>query len=143
MPKVKLRRRESCRQGRHAAASAPLTPEASLSAALDSAATVGYVWATEVSGYAIRYAGRTQAADGSQRIVLITQRRLGAMNHSWDPAAGEANKYPFSVIEFRLDAKSAGEGRASLTGKLAVDPAVKIVAPDSAAPVVFREVKGK
>ena len=129
--------------GRGEAPPPALTPEASLTAALDGAATVGYLWATEVSGYAIRYAGRTQAADGSQRIVLITQRRLGAMNHAWDPSAGEANKHPFSVIELRLDAKNAGEGRASLTGKLAVDSAVKIVTPDAAAPVVFREVKGK
>ncbi len=124
------------------APAAQLTPEASLATALEGAATVGYVWASEINGYSIRYAGRFPQADGSQRIVLITQRRLGAMNQQWNPSAGDPNKYPFSVIELRLDAKNVGDGRVSLTGKLAIDPAIKILTPEGTAPVVFRGVKG-
>ncbi len=121
---------------------APPAPEASLATALESAATIGYLWASEVNGYAIRYAGRFVQSDGSQRVVLITQRRLGASNQLWNPAAGEANKDPFTVIELRINSKNIGEGRASLTGKVAMDPSIKILTPDSGAPTVFRDVKG-
>jgi hypothetical protein len=126
-----------------AEAAAPVTPEASLAKALENAPTVGYVWSQETAGYTLRYAGRFANADGSQRIILVTQRRLGAMNQRWNPASGSPNKYEFSVIELRLNAKGEGEGKASLTGNLTADAAAKIVALDAYAsqPVVFRDVK--
>lgn len=118
------------------------TPEASLAAALEGAVTVGYLWpASETAGYTIRYAGRFAAADGGQRIVLLTQRRLGALNQRWNPAAGTANKYPFSVIELRLNAKNEGEGWASLVGNVKVDTAVKMLTGENGQPAVFRNVR--
>jgi hypothetical protein len=126
------------------AASAPATPEQNLAAALQQATTLGYLWSSEVAGYAIRYAGKISAPDGSERIILITDRRLGATNHLWDltgkmPPAD----YDFSVIELRLNAKWEGEGRATLTGQLAPDAAVGIITPASydALPVVLTKVK--
>ncbi len=119
-----------------------VTPEASLAAALEGAVTAGYLWPTsETAGYTIRYAGRFPAPDGGQRIVLITQRRLGALNQRWNPSAGIANKYPFSVIELRLNAKNEGEGWAAQAGSVKVDPAVKILAGESGQPAVFRNVR--
>ena len=114
-----------------AEAPAPVTPEAALARALESAPTVGYVWSSETAGYALRYAGRFANADGSQRIILVTQRRLGAMNQRWNLSAGTPNKYEFSVIELRLNAKGEGEGKASLSGNLAADASVKAVALDA------------
>jgi len=126
-----------------AAPTEALVPEVELARALQEATTVGYLWSSELSGYALRYAGRTVAGDGSQRIVLLTQRRLGALNQRWNPANGTQNKNEFSVVELRLNAQGQGEGKASLTGKITQDPAVKIVALENyqSLPVVFSDVR--
>jgi hypothetical protein len=109
---------------------------------LQQATTVGYLWSREVSGYAIRYAGRITNGDGSQRIVLITQRRLGAVNDLWKPAGADPLPYDFSIIELRVNANGDGEGKASLNGKVAPDGSLKIVALENydALPVVFSHV---
>jgi len=121
----------------------PITPDVSLAKALEGAPTVGYIWSSEISGYAIRYAGRVTSADGSQRVILITQRRLGAVNQRWNPATGTPNKLEFSVIELRLNSINMGEGKASLTGTIGVDATAKIVAPSNyeSLPVTFKDVK--
>ena len=119
------------------------TPEASLARALNETTTVGYLWSSEVAGYALRYAGKVDAPDGSRRIILIT-RRLGAVNQRWNPTfQGTSNSYEFSVIELRLNAKGEGEGRASLVGKVAPDVAAKIVTLENydALPAVFHTVR--
>jgi hypothetical protein len=116
-----------------------------LAAAIEKAPTVGYVWSSEVAGYAIRYAVRLPEPGGGQRIILITDRRLGAWNDLWKPTTGTPNNYEFSIIELRLNAKDEGEGRTSLTGKVAVDGATKTLDLEdySSLPVVFRSVKRK
>lgn len=121
----------------------PPAPEAMLATALKEATTVGYLWSREVAGYAIRYAGKTANPDGSERVVLITQRRLGAVNDLWKPAGSDAPAYDFSVIELRINAKGNGEGKTSLSGKVAPDAALKIVALDNydALPVVFEHLQ--
>jgi len=119
------------------------TPEASLARALNETTTVGYLWSSEVAGYALRYAGKVDAPDGSRRIILIT-RRLGAVNQRWNPTfQGTSNSYEFSVIELRLNAKGEGEGRASLVGKVAPDVAAQIVTLENydALPAVFHTVR--
>jgi hypothetical protein len=123
---------------------APLTPEAALTQALQETTTVGYLWSSEIAGYALRFAGKEATPDGSQRIVLITDRRLGAVNKLWNPIVGATpNNYAFSVIELRLNAKGEGEGKVSLTGKVAPDPNAHIVAIENydALPVVFAKVR--
>jgi hypothetical protein len=120
------------------------SPESSLTRALQEAATVGYLWSSEMAGYGLRYAGKVDNADGSQRVILITQRKLGAVNQLWRPTVdGPANPYEFSVIELRLNAKGEGEGKASLTGKISPDATAKIVTVENynALPVVFRDVR--
>lgn len=122
------------------------SPEASLTRALQEATTVGYLWSSEMAGYALRYAGKFDKPDGSQRVILITQRKLGAVNQLWRPAVdGPANPYEFSVIELRLNAKGEGEGKASLTGQIVADPAAKIVTVENydASPIIFRDVRKK
>jgi hypothetical protein len=128
-------------------AAPPATPEGSLAAALQEAATVGYLWSsTEVAGYALRYAGKLTGSNGVERVILITNRRLGALNDLWKPAGpGQSTTYDFSVIELRVNAKGEGEGKASLTGKVAPDTAAKMVALETydALPVVLRSVKSR
>ena len=122
----------------------PATPEGSLAAALQKAPTVGYLWSSEVAGYALRYAGRVTAADGSERILLITDRRLGNTNDRWAaPGSAAGSPYDFSVIELRLNPKGEGEGKISLAGKVTPDSAAKIVALENydTLPVVLKNVK--
>ncbi len=124
----------------------PVTPEASLAAALKQTPSLGYLWSSEVAGYAIRYAAKVSGADGNDRIILITDRRLGKTNSRWKPTgAGTPNAYDFSVIELHLNGKSLGEGKISLLGKIVPDSAAKIVAPENygALPVMLTNVKPK
>jgi hypothetical protein len=122
------------------------TPESSLKAALDKAPTVGYLWSPEVAGYSLRYAVRLAQQDGGEHIILITDRRLGAWSDLWKPAGpGAATDYEFSLIELHLNAKGEGEGKTSLTGKVAADSAAKTIALENYGPlpVILKSVRRK
>lgn len=134
-------------RGGAAAEAVPQTPEASLTAALSDAPTVGHLWSSEVAGYSVRSAVTLAQPDGGERIILITDRRLGAWNNLWKPvgADGAPNNYDFSVIEVHLNAKGEGEGKVSITGKVVADSAAKIIGLENyaALPVVLKNVKRK
>lgn len=137
-------------RGRGAAPAEPAapspTPEGTLATALKQASTLGYIWTSETAGYAIRYAAELPAAAGGERILLITDRRLGATTDFWTLNGNTApSSYEFSVIELRVNAKGAGEGKVSLTGRVSPDAAAKVVAAESydALPVVLKNVKRK
>jgi hypothetical protein len=135
------------RGGRGRGAAGPAvaeTPESSLMAALQKTPTVGLLWTSETTGYSVHYAYRFPQPDGGERIILATDRRLGVGNSLWKPAgAAKPTDYEFSVIELRLNAKGEGEGKMSLTGKVAVDKDAKTIALDgySTLPVVLKGVK--
>jgi hypothetical protein len=136
------------RGGRGAAApEAPRpTPESSLKTALSNAPIVGHLWSSEVAGYSLRSATKLAEPDGGERIVLITDRRLGAWNDLWTPAGADAAaNYEFSVIELHLNSKGVGEGKVSLTGRVAVDGAAKTMALENydALAVVLKNVRRK
>ena len=123
---------------------APITPAASLGSSLNKAASVGMLWTSETVGYSIRYAYRMAPPDGSERIILATDRRLGAWNNAWKTVAGSTDiDYPFSVIELRLTATGTGEGKVSLTTPVKVDSVAQSIALEnySDAPIVLKAVK--
>jgi hypothetical protein len=124
---------------------APATPEGSLAAALKKAATVGILWTSETVGYSIKYAYRLQQPDGGERIVLATDRRVGAWSDLWKPAAGSAATpdYAFSIIELRMNSKGEGDGKGAISGKVTIDSQDKTIALDgySTLPVIFKGVK--
>jgi len=139
---------------------APITPIAALTAAIGKAPTVGYIWTTDITGYSIKYAFHSPMPDGGERIILATDRRLGAYAPGWKPAAatpagadGSAKAadtdYEFTLIEIRLDSKGSGEGKASLMTKVIVDenaagaPGTKTIALDNyaATPAILQNVK--
>ena len=98
-----------------------MTPIAAFTAALQKAPTLGYIWTTDVTGYSIKYAWHVTQPDGSERIVLATDRRLGAYSPAWTvTAGGPSTDYEFTLLELRLDAKG-GEGKSSLTTKITAD----------------------
>ena len=132
------------------AAPAQLTPTAALTAAIGRAPTVGYIWTTDVTGYSIKYAYHAATAGGGERIVLATDRRLGAYSPAWKlagsvgaetPAKGPAD-YEFTVVEIHLDAKGNGEGKTSLTTKVVPDIEARTVGLEnySATPAILEHV---
>jgi hypothetical protein len=123
----------------------PATPEASLAAALNNAPIVGHLWSSsEVAGYILHFAAKIAEPDGGQRIILITERRLGAWTDAWKVAGGPSN-YEFSLIELRLTSKGQGEGKSSLTGKVIPEPEAKMLVLDgyAALPVTLKNVKAR
>jgi hypothetical protein len=128
------------RGGARGGAAPPQSPLARLTTAIKTAPTVGYVWAGSITGYSIKYAWRGSAADGGTRVVLVTDRRLGANNPDWPPTAGGPGDADFTVLELRLDAHGAGDGKSSLTSSVIVDEPAGTLALDNyaAAPMLLR-----
>jgi hypothetical protein len=113
------------------AAAPPLSPAARLDAAIKAAPTCGYIWGEGVTGYSIKYAWRSPASEGGDRIVLVAARRIGGS--SLPPATtAPPEEGDFTVIEMRLDGKGIGEAKASYAN-VVVDPATKTLALDSQA----------
>ena len=131
------------RGGAGAATAAP-TPAGSLFTALQNAPALGYLWTSEVTGYSIRYAYRVPQAGGAERIVLAMDRRLGSSNTLWKPAGSATpTNYEFTLVELRLNAKGDGEGKASLTGNVAVNEELKSLVLESydTLPTVLKAAK--
>ena len=116
----------------------PFNPVRSLAAALDAAPTIGILWTNENSGYPIRYAYRAALPDGSERIILATNRRIASLSVTPEGARGP----DFTIIEMKLNSKGMGEAKASLNTKIVVDVEDKTVALGnySGAPVVLKNV---
>src|SRR5262245_39296235 len=88
----------------------PPDPIQTLNTAIGKAPTVGYLWTNEVVGYSIKYAQRLALPDGTERIILATDRRLGGSTNAWRPAGSVTpTDYEFTVIELRLNPKGVSE----------------------------------
>ena len=143
-------------RGRGGGANAPVSPTARLNAAVKAAPTVGFIWGDGVTGYSIKYAWRAAQPGGGERIVLVTDRRLGAHSVAWPttapgsarggtpaPAADPLAEAEFTVIEMHVDGTGAGEGKTSLTSRVAVDAAAQTVTLDAfaTAPVLLKVMR--
>jgi hypothetical protein len=56
--------------------------------------------------------------DGGERVVLITDRRIGFWEAANQPRSID---YPFTVIELRLNRDGEGEGKMSIATKIMLD----------------------
>jgi len=63
-----------------AAAPAPITP---FMQAIQRAPNLGYLWTNEPTGYSVKHAWRKSEPDGSERVVLVIEPRLGAYSPAW------------------------------------------------------------
>jgi hypothetical protein len=125
-------------RGRGGAAGTPLTPIAAFTAALGRGPTIGYIWTSDITGYSIKYAWHATLPDGTTRVVLVSDRRLGAYTNAWKPLAADASAkaaasapetdYAFTLLELRVGPKGLIEGKTSLANKVAVDVEAKTVA---------------
>jgi hypothetical protein len=120
---------------------APVSPIDAFAAALGRAPTLGYIWTNDITGYAIKYAWHATLPDSTDRIILASDRRLGAYTNAWRPAPqAPETDYGFTLIEVRTGPKGALEGRTSLTTKIAIDTDAKTVALETwgTAPAVLQ-----
>jgi hypothetical protein len=88
--------------------------DAGLPAVLEAAPTLGIVWTGESLGYSLRYAHRVALPDGGERIIIATERRLGAWSRGnmWKAAGKqEAPDYPFTLVELRLNRRGKARAR--------------------------------
>ena len=108
--------------------------------------TVGYVWANgSPVGYSLKYAHHAPAADGGERITLVTDRRLGSRDYKgWSVPSPTANgDVPYSVIELDVGGSGTGSGNLSLAAEVMLDEAAGTVslATSSGAMRVLTDVK--
>ena len=132
------------------AAAPPASPLERLTTAIKAAPTVGFIWGDGPTGYSIKYAWRSASPSMPERVVLVTDRRLGANATSWPAAsglsaealakAGAAADAEFTVVEMRIDGKGVGEAKSSLTSPVVVDAAANTLAIDkyTDAPVLLK-----
>jgi len=85
---------------------------------------MGYFRAPTSLGWDIHFARRVPLPDGGERVVLVTDRRIGFWEASRQPRSID---YPFTVIELRLNRDGEGEGKISVATKIIPDPENKIV----------------
>jgi hypothetical protein len=72
---------------------------------------VGYLRTPDSLGWDIRFAHKVPGEDGGDRVVLLTDRRIGFWEAVNRPRSID---YPFTVIELRLNRDREGEGKMSL-----------------------------
>ena len=106
----------------------PPSPLARLTTAVKAAPTLGFIWGDGVTGYSIKYAWRASSSAGGERVVLVTDRRLGAHAPDWALPSVTGTEAEFTLVEMQLDGKGAGEGKTSLTSAIAVDAAAGTLA---------------
>ena len=76
---------------------------------------VGHFGAPGNLGWDLRFARRTPLPEGGERVVLVTDRRVGFREAVNQPRSID---YPFTVIELRLNADGEGEGKMSVATKV-------------------------
>jgi hypothetical protein len=106
--------------------------------ALRTLPTLGVVWRSgSAVGHAIKYAHRVTAADGSETITLVTDKRIGSTSFNPWTADGAAIDSPpdYSVVELRT---GTGDGSLSLAAEVVIDAEAGLVAlaTDSGTPVL-------
>jgi len=98
-------------------------------AALQELPTLGVVWRSDSAvGSAIKYASREVAADGSETVTLVTDKRVGST--SFNPWVADdspvASPPPYSVIQM----STGGSGSMSLAAEIVIDADAATVALD-------------
>ena len=88
-----------------------------------------------MTGYSIKYAWHSASPADGQRIVLVTDRRLGTSQ----PQADAPPDAELTVIEMRLDRAGKGEARSSFGTGVVMDSAANTLALEgySTAPVLL------
>ncbi|MCU1385108.1 MAG: hypothetical protein JWL71_3805 [Acidobacteria bacterium] len=79
---------------------------------------VGHFGAPGNLSWDLHFARRMPLPDGGERVVLVTDRRIGFWEAANQPRSYD---YPFTVIELRLNRDGEGEGKMSVATKVIYD----------------------
>lgn len=101
---------------------------------------MGYFRAPGNLGWDIHFARKLPLPDGGERVVMVTDRRIGFWEAANQPRSID---YPFTVIELRLNRDGEGEGKMSLATKIIPDKENNIVTLENydTQPVLLTNVK--
>jgi hypothetical protein len=83
--------------------------------ALQDMPVAGHFGAPGSLSWDIHFARRMPLPDGGERIVLVTDRRIGFWEASHQPRSID---YPFTVIDLRINRDGEGEGKMSIATKV-------------------------
>jgi hypothetical protein len=86
--------------------------------ALQDMPRMGYFGAPGNLSWDIHFARKVPLPDGGERVVLVTDRRIGFWEAANQPRSID---YPFTVIELRLNRDGEGEGKMSIATKVIYD----------------------
>jgi hypothetical protein len=108
--------------------------------ALQDMPRMGYFRTPDRIGWDIHFARKMPGKDGGERVVLVTDRRIGFWEASRRPRSID---YPFTVIELRLNADGEGEGKMSVATKIIADKENNVITLENydIQPVLLNNVK--
>jgi hypothetical protein len=92
--------------------------------ALQDMPRMGYIKTPDSIGWDLHFARKMPGEDGGERVVLVTDRRIGFWEARNQPRSID---YPFTVIELRLNRDGEGEGKMSIATKIIPDKENNIV----------------
>ena len=92
--------------------------------ALQDMPRAGYIRTPDSIGWDLHFARKMPGGDGGERVVLLTDRRIGFWEATNRPRSID---YPFTVIELRLNRDGEGEGKMSVATKIIPDKQNNIV----------------
>lgn len=79
---------------------------------------MGYFRTPDSIGWDVHFARKIPAPDGGERVILVTDRRIGFWEAANRPRSID---YPFTVIELRVNKDGEGEGKMSVATKIIAD----------------------
>ena len=123
-----------------------LTGESDVRKALSELPSAGVVWQSgSAVGHSLRYAHRTVAENGEERITLVTDRPLDSYRSKpWSLADGaQAHEMDYSAIELRVGSDGVGTGTLSLATGVEIDAESATVSlnTDDSTPQLLSDVK--
>jgi hypothetical protein len=100
----------------------------------------GYIRTPDSIGWDLHFARKIPGEDGGERVVLVTDRRIGFWEAANRPRSYD---YPFTFIELRFKANGDGEGKMSLATKIIPDKENNIITLENydTQPVMLTQVR--
>jgi hypothetical protein len=92
--------------------------------ALQDMPRMGYIKTPDSIGWDLHFARKIPGKDGGERVILLTDRRIGFWEAANRPRSID---YPFTVIELRLNRDGEGEGKLTVATKVIPDKENNIV----------------
>ena len=101
---------------------------------------MGYIKTPDRIGWDLHFTRKLPMPDGGERVVLVTDRRIGFWEAANRPRTID---YPFTVIELHLNRDGEGEGKMSVATKIIPDKENNIVTLENygTQPVLLTNIK--